>query len=108
MAGEMLDREVLRIWPAIPVILCAGFIHVMTAAKAIGMRAYLMRRVRDPSWPYCEREYYVRTLFARFPTVYISAVSTAPPKPKAIQAFHQPIPTPISPMTTLIIPTTTA
>jgi signal transduction histidine kinase/ActR/RegA family two-component response regulator len=43
MTGDALARELLRIRPDIPIILCTGFSHTMTeeAAKAIGFRAYL-------------------------------------------------------------------
>jgi len=43
MTGDALAREILRIRPDIPIILCTGFSHTMTeaAAKAIGFRAYL-------------------------------------------------------------------
>jgi len=51
MTGEALSRELLRIRPELPIILCTGFSHIMTAekAKALGIQAYLMKplAIRD-------------------------------------------------------------
>ncbi len=51
LTGEALSRELLRIRPEIPIILCTGFSHIMTAekAKALGIQAYLMKplAIRD-------------------------------------------------------------
>lgn len=51
MTGEMLSRELLRIRPDLPIILCTGFSHIMSAekAKALGIQAYLMKplAIRD-------------------------------------------------------------
>jgi PAS domain S-box-containing protein len=45
MTGETLTRELRRIRPDIPVILCTGFSHVMDAekAQAIGIDAFCMK-----------------------------------------------------------------
>jgi PAS domain S-box-containing protein len=45
MTGEVLSRELLRIRPELPIILCTGFSHHMTPekAKAIGIRAFLLK-----------------------------------------------------------------
>ncbi len=47
MTGEMLVRELHRIRPDIPIILCTGFSHVMHAekAQALGIEAFLMKPV---------------------------------------------------------------
>ena len=51
MTGEMLSRELLKIRPDLPIILCTGFSHIMSAekAKALGIQAYLMKplAIRD-------------------------------------------------------------
>lgn len=51
LTGEMLSRELLRIRPDLPIILCTGFSHIMSAekAKALGIQAYLMKplAIRD-------------------------------------------------------------
>jgi len=51
LTGEALSRELLRIRPDLPIILCTGFSHVMSAekAKALGIQAYLMKplAIRD-------------------------------------------------------------
>jgi PAS domain S-box-containing protein len=51
MTGEALSRELLRIRPDLPIILCTGFSHIMSAekAKALGIQAYLMKplAIRD-------------------------------------------------------------
>jgi len=51
LTGEVLSRELLRIRPELPIILCTGFSHIMTAekAKALGIQAYLMKplAIRD-------------------------------------------------------------
>ena len=45
------SRELLRIRPELPIILCTGFSHIMTAekAKTLGIQAYLMKplAIRD-------------------------------------------------------------
>jgi PAS domain S-box-containing protein len=45
MTGESLARELRRIRPDIPIILCTGFSHTMTAekAKALGIDAFCMK-----------------------------------------------------------------
>ncbi len=45
VTGEAVAREFLRIRPNVPIILCTGFSHTMTEekAKAMGIRAYLMK-----------------------------------------------------------------
>lgn len=45
LTGEAVARELLRIRPDIPVILCTGFSHTMTEekARAMGIRAFLMK-----------------------------------------------------------------
>jgi two-component system cell cycle sensor histidine kinase/response regulator CckA len=45
MTGEALARELRGIRPDIPIILCTGFSHVMTAerAAALGIQAYLQK-----------------------------------------------------------------
>ncbi len=51
LTGESLARELLRIRPDLPIILCTGFSHTMSAekAKALGIQAYLMKplAIRD-------------------------------------------------------------
>ena len=51
MTGEVLSRELLKIRPELPIILCTGFSHIMSAekAKALGIQAYLMKplAIRD-------------------------------------------------------------
>ena len=51
LTGEALSRELLRIRPDLPIILCTGFSHVISAekAKALGIQAYLMKplAIRD-------------------------------------------------------------
>lgn len=51
LTGEALSRELLRIRPDLPIILCTGFSHVMSAekAKGLGIQAYLMKplAIRD-------------------------------------------------------------
>jgi len=51
LTGEALSRELLRIRPELPIILCTGFSHIITAekAKALGIQAYLMKplAIRD-------------------------------------------------------------
>jgi CheY-like chemotaxis protein len=51
LTGEALSRELLRIRPELPIILCTGFSHIMTAekAKALGIQAYLLKplAIRD-------------------------------------------------------------
>ena len=45
MTGEALARELLQLRPDVPIILCTGFSHAITPeqAKAIGIRAYLLK-----------------------------------------------------------------
>ena len=45
LSGEALAREILRIRPDIPILLCTGFSHTMTAGKAreVGIRKFLMK-----------------------------------------------------------------
>ena len=45
MTGERLARELRRIRPDIPIILCTGFGHTMTASKAqtLGVDAFLLK-----------------------------------------------------------------
>jgi PAS domain S-box-containing protein len=47
MTGETLARELLRLRPRLPIILCTGFSHAMTEDKArsLGIRALLMKPV---------------------------------------------------------------
>ena len=47
MTGEVLSRELRRIRPTIPIILCTGFSHVMNADKAaaLGVDAFCMKPV---------------------------------------------------------------
>ena len=51
LTGEALSRELLRIRPELPIILCTGFSHIMTAekAKTLGIQAYLLKplAIRD-------------------------------------------------------------
>ena len=51
MPGDALSRELLRIRPDLPIILCTGFSHIVSAekAKAMGIRGYLMKplAIRD-------------------------------------------------------------
>ena len=45
LTGETLSRELRHIRPDIPIILCTGFSHTMTAdkASALGIDAFLMK-----------------------------------------------------------------
>jgi DNA-binding NarL/FixJ family response regulator len=45
MTGEALTKELRRIRPDIPIILCTGFSHVMDAekAQALGVDAFCMK-----------------------------------------------------------------
>ena len=45
MSGEALSREILRIRPDIPILLCTGFSHTITEEKArgLGIRKFLMK-----------------------------------------------------------------
>jgi DNA-binding NtrC family response regulator len=45
MTGDVLAKEIMKIRSEIPVILCTGFSHTITAeeAKAIGIRGFLMK-----------------------------------------------------------------
>ena len=47
MTGEALAQELRRIRPDIPIILCTGFSHVMTAekAQALGINVFLIKPV---------------------------------------------------------------
>jgi PAS domain S-box-containing protein len=47
MTGEVLARELRRLRPDLPIILCTGFSHTMTedAAKSLGIQAFLMKPV---------------------------------------------------------------
>ena len=51
LTGEGLSRELLRIRPDLPIILCTGYSHIISAekAKALGIQAYLMKplAIRD-------------------------------------------------------------
>ncbi|GJL67726.1 MAG: hypothetical protein NPIRA06_03610 [Nitrospirales bacterium] len=51
LTGEALSRELLRIRPDLPIILCTGFSHVISAerAKTLGIQGYLMKplAIRD-------------------------------------------------------------
>ncbi|MDH5700072.1 MAG: response regulator [Nitrospirota bacterium] len=51
LTGEALSRELLRIRPELPIILCTGFSHVISAEKAkeLGIQGYLMKplAIRD-------------------------------------------------------------
>ena len=45
LSGEALAREILRIRPDLPILLCTGFSHTMTEEKAreLGFRKFLMK-----------------------------------------------------------------
>jgi len=45
MTGEQLSREVMKIRPELPIILCTGFSHIISKEKAneIGIRAFVMK-----------------------------------------------------------------
>jgi len=45
MTGEQLSRKMMKIRPAIPVILCTGFSHIIAKEKAreIGIKAFAMK-----------------------------------------------------------------
>jgi CheY-like chemotaxis protein len=49
MAGDVLAKELMKIRPEIPVILCTGYSHTITAEKAIsiGIREFLMKPFAD-------------------------------------------------------------
>jgi CheY-like chemotaxis protein len=48
LTGEALSRELRRIQPNLPIILCTGFSHTMTEEKAhtLGIDAFLMKPLR--------------------------------------------------------------
>lgn len=52
MTGERMVRELRRIRPDIPIILCTGFSHVMSAekAQALGIDAFLMKPTPAGDW----------------------------------------------------------
>jgi CheY-like chemotaxis protein len=52
MTGEKLVQELRRIRPDIPIILCTGFSHVMSAekARALGIDAFLMKPALTRDW----------------------------------------------------------
>ena len=45
MTGEELSREVMKIRPDMPIILCTGFSHIISKEKAreIGIQAFIMK-----------------------------------------------------------------
>ncbi len=45
MTGEQLSREVMKIRPELPIILCTGFSHIISKEKAhaIGIKAFVMK-----------------------------------------------------------------
>ena len=45
MTGEQLSREVIKIRPELPIILCTGFSHIISKEKAheIGIKAFVMK-----------------------------------------------------------------
>ncbi len=45
MTGEVLSRELLKIRPGVPIILCTGYSHSMTSEKAnaLGIQAFLLK-----------------------------------------------------------------
>ena len=47
LTGEMLSRELLKIRPNLPIILCTGYSHIVTRkkAEAVGIQAYLVKPV---------------------------------------------------------------
>ncbi len=47
MTGDTLAKEMMKIRPGIPVILCTGFSEVMPEdkAKALGIREYVMKPI---------------------------------------------------------------
>ncbi|HID30669.1 MAG TPA: response regulator, partial [Desulfobacterales bacterium] len=47
MTGEHLAKEVLKIRPAVPVILCTGFSEAVSedTAKEMGIRAFIMKPI---------------------------------------------------------------
>lgn len=51
MSGDVLSRAILEIRNDIPIVLCTGFSHTMTAekAKGLGIRAFLMKPVNGKS-----------------------------------------------------------
>jgi YesN/AraC family two-component response regulator len=71
LTGEALTQAVRRIRPDIPIILCTGFSHTMTAKKAaaLGIQAYLtkplgtrelslaMRQILDQPYPEGEHDH---------------------------------------------------
>ena len=48
MTGDVLAKEILKIRPDIPVILCTGFSETITKEKALsaGIRDFLMKPVK--------------------------------------------------------------
>jgi len=58
MSGDALSRELLRIRPNIPILLCTGFSHSISAekAKALGIRTFLMKPVNGKSLAFALRE----------------------------------------------------
>ena len=47
LSGEALAREIMRIRPDIPIVLCTGFSHTMTEEKAreLGIRKFMMKPI---------------------------------------------------------------
>jgi CheY-like chemotaxis protein len=45
MTGDQLAREIIKIRPNIPIILCTGFSHIISKEKAseIGIKAFVMK-----------------------------------------------------------------
>ena len=52
LTGEALVRELRQIRPNIPIILCTGFSHPVTAEqlRALGIDAFLLKPVMTHDW----------------------------------------------------------
>ena len=58
MTGDMLARELIKIRPDLPVIICTGFSENITKEKAatMGIKAFLMKPLRKEELAHTIRE----------------------------------------------------
>lgn len=69
MTGEALVRELRRIRPDIPIILCTGFSHVMTTeqVRLLGIDAFLLKPVMARDWGLVIRQVLTQRAALRHP-----------------------------------------